>query len=127
MSIPVSVMTVGRTVPSSILSAYPQRHGHHTVWRSTLSTVPFTVPLLCSSARARLQVKRPHQVQRRLSQGQATHRRPQVEDVPLLPTLRLEALEHVLHQIHAERLPSSVAAMNRTGAATLQTTAAQTR
>src|SRR5688572_25800130 len=80
-------------------------------WSSAalLQPCPLTVPLLCCPARRRLQVKRPDQIQRRLAQAQLLHRRPQVDHASLLAAAALEAAEHVLVQVDAERSPSPVA------------------
>src|SRR5262245_15692041 len=45
----------------------------------TLQPCPLTVPLLCPPGRRRLQLKRPHQVQRCLAQAHLMQRRPRVD------------------------------------------------
>ena len=64
------------------------------------------------------QVEGLHQLQRRRSHVLLVQRRPEIDHVPLRRTACLEALEHVLLQVYAERSPPAVAAMDRTGATT---------
>src|SRR5713226_3298313 len=61
-----------------------------------------TVPLLCSLGGSGFEVERPYQVQSCMTQVQVMQRRPQVDHVPLLLAARVEALEHVLVEVHAK-------------------------
>src|SRR5262245_23899577 len=92
---------------------------------AVLPPCPLTVPLLCPYCWSRLQIERPHQIQRRLAQAHLTHRRPQVDHVAPLATAAVEAAEHALAQVHGERPPSAVAPVDRAGAPPLRTTSAQ--
>src|SRR4051812_14767683 len=62
-----------------------------------------TVPLLCSFAWRRLQVERPHQIERRLARTHLTQGRPQVDHISLLAAGAVEAAEYVLLQVDTER------------------------
>ena len=61
------------------------------------------------------------------AQVQVVQRRPQVDHVALLAAPRVEALEDVVVEVHAEGAAAAVAAMDRTGAAPLRAAAAQPR
>src|SRR5262249_61573951 len=86
-----------------------------------------TAPLLCSAAGNWFEPERPHQVERRRTQRQPVDRGPEVDDVPLLAALFVEALEDVGLEVDAEGPAPGVAAMQRTGTASLRTAATQPR
>src|ERR1043165_8228720 len=65
-------------------------------------------PLLCYRSGCRWQMKGAHQVQGGVPQRQAMDRRPQVDHVPLLATVRV-ATEDILGQVDAEASAAVVA------------------
>src|SRR5215471_3854363 len=67
-----------------------------------------TVPLLCSAGGGRFQVERLHQIQRRLAQAQVMQLGPEVNDIALLGTCLVEAVEDVVTQVDAERAAAGV-------------------
>src|SRR5262245_54958385 len=86
---------------------------------------PLTVPLLYSARWRWLELERPHQVQRRLAQAHLPQSRPQLDHVPLFAAAAVEAAEHVLAQVHAERPAPPVAPVDRAGATPLRPAPAQ--
>ena len=70
-------------------------------------------------------MERLHQVERGFAEAQVVDRGPQVDHVALLPAAGVEAVEHVLVEVHAERRAAAVAAMDRAGAAPLRSAAPQ--
>ena len=66
-----------------------------------------------------------HEGQRGLTQVQVMQGGPQVDHVPFLLALRVEALKDVLIEVDAKSSATPVGAMDRTGAALLRTGAAQ--
>ena len=86
-----------------------------------------TVPLLCSLNGRGFQVECPHQVERGLAQVEMVQRGPQVDDVPFFLAGRIETVEDVVMEVHAEGAAASVGAMDRTGAAFLRAWTAQAR
>lgn len=71
-----------------------------------------TVPLLWSGAR--FQVESVDKVQGRVAQRHLVQRRPPVDDVALLATAGVVAVEDVIAEVNAEGSPAAVAAMDRT-------------
>src|SRR5262245_39842102 len=80
---------------------------------AVLQPCPLTVPLLCCLGRRGLQSESPHQVLGRLAQAHLPDRGPQVDHVPLLAAATVEAAEHVVVEVDAERPASAVACVDR--------------
>src|SRR5271165_6648532 len=109
----------GRRVPG----ACPPREGDFLI--PAYATVPLTVPLLCSGCGGGFEAKGADQVERRVAQVHLVQRGPQVDDITLLATARVEAVEHVLVQVDAEGATATVPPVNRTRATPLRTAATQ--
>src|SRR6266404_3562047 len=84
-----------------------------------------TVPLLCSLRWCGFQVEGAYQIEGGITQGQAFDTGPQVDDVAFLATGGVEAVEDALLQMHAEGTATGVATVERAGATTLGSAAAQ--
>jgi hypothetical protein len=83
---------------------------------------PLRVPLLCCVACGQGEVEGLGQMYGGLVQRQTMHRGPQIEDVALGRAGRVEALKHVLGEVHRKRtLPGGFAAVQRTRTALLRT------
>ena len=87
--------------------------------------INLTAPLLCSVCRRRLQVERPHQVHGGFTHAHLLDGCPEVDHVAFLLAGRLETMEYVLIEIHAERSAAAVGAVDRAGTAFLGAGAAQ--
>ena len=81
------------------------------------------MPLLCSGRR--FKVERAHQVESGRAQVETVERGPQIDHVSFLLTARVETVEHVRAQVHAEGAATSVGAVDGTGATLLHAGATQ--
>src|SRR5262245_57889916 len=110
MSSPVYMMTNGFCFELTIAARTASAGRSADIHGRMKSTVPLTVPLLCSGGG--FEGEGLHEVECGVAQRQAAHGGPQVDDVALGGAAGVEALEDVIAEVDAEGAAAAVAAMD---------------